>query len=114
MEIFSLLHKIYHVSRRFVAFECQNYGPDVANPSIGHLTDRFSTRRARVGFLCCRGFKNKSLLIKKCRDTFVGGKGLVVPLDDGFFINALAAVEGADRNNIDNILTRAVNEVAFL
>ena len=112
MGIFSLLHKIHHVPCRFVAFECQNYGPDVPNPSIRHLTDRFSTHQ-KVGFLCCRGFKNRALLIKKCHETVANRKGLIVPLDDGFFISALAAVEGADRNNIDNILTEAVNEVVF-
>jgi len=110
--IFSILHKMCSVACRFVAFECQNYGPDSANPSISHLIDRFSEGRVKVGFLCCRGFKNKDLLLQHCREAFVRGKGLVVPLDDDFFIEALAAVEGASRDNINNILTMATGSVA--
>lgn len=99
--IFSRLHQIRHIPCPFIALECKNYGREVGNPELDQLTGRFSPRRGKVGFLCCRGFRNRDLFIQRCRDTFSDDRGLAVPLDDDFFIRALAAVEGNDRDRID-------------
>ncbi len=111
--IFSRLHQIRHIPCPFIAFECKNYGREVSNPELDQLTGRFSPRRGKVGFLCCRGFRNRNLFIQRCRDTFSDDRGLAIPLDDDFFIKALAAVEGKNRGGIDSMLTDAINEVAF-
>lgn len=111
--IFSRLHQIRHIPCSFIAFECKNYGREVGNPELDQLTSRFAPRRGKVGFLCCRGFRNRGLFIKRCRDTFSDDRGLAVPLDDDFFIRSLAAIEGNHRDKIDGMLTDAINEVTF-
>jgi phage pi2 protein 07 len=61
-----------HYSAPHVFVECKNYGTEVANPELDQLTGRFSPSRGLFGILVCR-----------CRDTALDGRGYVIPLDDG-------------------------------
>lgn len=66
----------------FIFVECKNYTGDPANPELDQLSGRFSNRRGRVGFLCCRTLKNKELFLARCRQTADDDRGYVLALDD--------------------------------
>ena len=70
------------VPARYVVVECKNYGRDVENPELDQLSSRFSPLRGMVGILACRGFNNKDLFLKRCRDTALDHRGYVIALDD--------------------------------
>ncbi len=111
--IFSRLHQVRHIPCPFIAFECKNYGREVSNPELDQLTGRFAPHRGKAGFLCCRSFRDRALFVRRCQDTFRDDRGLAVPLDDNFFMRALGAIESANRDSVDVMLTEITNEVTF-
>lgn len=111
--IFSRLHQIRNIPCQSIVFECKNYSRDVANPELDQLLGRFAPRRGQVGFLCCRDFMDRPLFVQRCRDAYADNTVLAVPLDDDFFLRALAAVGAGARDDIDRMLTEAINEVTF-
>lgn len=62
--------------------ECKNYGGELGNPEVDQLAGRFSPLRGRVGLLVHRGFGDKGLLIRRCRDTALDHRGFIIVLDD--------------------------------
>lgn len=74
---------LHDIPCRYVAVECKNYQGDPANPETDQLSSRFSPLRGQVGLLACRTFKNRELLMKRCRDTALDHRGYVIPVDDG-------------------------------
>lgn len=105
------LHDIRHLPCAFVAFECKNYSTEIVNPELDQIAGRFSPNRGRIGFICCRRFEDKARFVERCRDTFRDDRGLVVPIDDHTADTWLAMIEGRKRNNLDAVLTRAIDEV---
>ncbi|MFE6388987.1 hypothetical protein [Nocardiopsis dassonvillei] len=75
-----IAHKI---SCQYIYVECKNYSQDIENPELDQISSRFSPMRGRVGIITCRSFSNKSLFLKRCRDTALDGRGFVLLLDDG-------------------------------
>lgn len=65
-----------------VYVECKNYGRELKNPEIDQLAGRFSPLRGRLGLLVHRGFGDKELLVQRCRDTSLDGRGFMIVLDD--------------------------------
>jgi hypothetical protein len=74
--------RLHSIPCRYVAVECKNYQSDPANPELDQLSSRFSPLRGQVGLLVCRTFKNRELLLKRCRDTALDHRGYVIPIDD--------------------------------
>lgn len=109
--IFYDLHSIRKIPCSFVPIECKNFRTDVANPEIDQLSGRFSAQRGRVGLLCCRSFENRTLFIKRCRDTLTDDRGLVVALDDERILALLLEIRTLGRTAMERLLASFVNEV---
>ncbi len=80
--IFWRLHRVHNLPSQYIAVECKNYGREVANPEVDQLSGRFSANRGQVGLLLCRAVQDFDLLIRRCRDTYRDGRGLIIPLTD--------------------------------
>ena len=74
--------RLHSIPCRYIAVECKNYQSDPANPELDQLSSRFSPLRGQVGLLVCRMFKNRELLVKRCRDTALDHRGYVIPVAD--------------------------------
>ena len=85
---FSLSHQA-QIACRYIFVECKNYGRDVANPEVDQLSGRFSVNTGRFGLLLCRAVADSGLLVARCRDTVLDGRGLIVPLMDEDLVVAL-------------------------
>ena len=103
------------ISRNFPAsyvfFECKNYGREVGNPEIDQLSGRFSEKRGKLGFLCCRAFEDRDRFIERCRDTFHDGRGLMLPLEDEAVLRWLNLVRQGKRDALDREISDLVAEV---
>lgn len=95
----------------YVPFECKNYVTEVGNPELDQLVGRFGANRGRMGFLCCRHFENRALFIRRCRDTFADGNGLILPMDDETIVRFLELIERGQRSGINGELESLVAEV---
>jgi hypothetical protein len=109
--IFHRLHGVRHIPCSFVPIECKNYSTEIANPELDQIAGRFSPSRGKVGFICCREFENRSLFIKRCRDTFLDERGLIVPLDDERIILLLDMVATGQRRRIDIQISEYIDEI---
>jgi hypothetical protein len=109
--IFDLLPNIRRLPCAYVPIECKNHGREVGNPEFDQLAGRFSVNRGKVGFLCCRGFRDRQLFIQRCRDTFRDDRGLVLPLDDATILEYLDLVVQGERRELDRKWAELVNEV---
>lgn len=109
--VFERLHRIRKVPCAFVPIECKNYRAEVANPELDQLSGRFSTRRGTLGLLFCRRFDDRELFIKRCRDTFSDDRGLIVPIDDERVLECLSMLERGERDRLDSLFVRWVDEV---
>jgi hypothetical protein len=109
--IFYNIPNIRQLPCAFVPLECKNYGREVGNPEIDQLAGRFSVNRGKMGFLCCRQFENRDLFIRRCRDTFTDGRGLILPLDDATVLRYLDQIACGNRVELEREWTELVNEV---
>jgi hypothetical protein len=109
--IFHRLPTVRQYPCSYVPFECKNYATKVANPELDQIAGRFSVQRGKVGFLCCRHFQNRERFIESCRDTFVDGRGLILPLDDETVLRLLTIIQDGQRDDIDRLLSELVAEI---
>lgn len=109
--IFYRLHQNRNLPCSFVVFECKNYVTEIANPELDQIAGRFSVNRSKFGILCCRRFQDRQIFIERCRDTFHDDRGLIVPLDDDTIIDWLYLIKDARRNQLEEEVTRLINEV---
>lgn len=72
----------YQVFCPFVFFECKNYSADPANPELDQLAGRFGDKRGWFGVIVCRRVEDKSLMLKRCKDTLLDGRGWILVFDD--------------------------------
>jgi len=98
---------------QYLFIECKNYSSDPANAELDQLSSRFSVNRGRVGFLVCRTFVNRQLFIKRCRDTYKDGRGLIIPLADQDIINLLDNHNEYNDTFLDKYLSDIIREVAM-
>jgi hypothetical protein len=71
-----------HYPAAHVFVECKNYGREIGNPELDQLSSRFSPTRGQFGLLVCRHFADKTLFLKRCRDTALDKRGFIIALDD--------------------------------
>jgi hypothetical protein len=109
--IFERIPRLRNFPCAYVPFECKNYTTEVENPELDQLAGRFAVNRGKLGFLCCRTFRNRARFIERCRDTFTDGRGLIMPLDDETVIRLLTLINTGQRDATDGILSELVTEV---
>lgn len=79
---FQWLHSVQQVPCSQVPVECKNYSKELKNPEFDQLAGRLSIQRGQVGFLCHRGFHNKTDVVARGRDAALDGRGYIIALDD--------------------------------
>jgi hypothetical protein len=79
---FSELGPRYHVLCPFVIFECKNYSSDPVNPELDQMTGRFGERRVNFGIIVCRKIEDKPLMLRRCKDAMLDGRGWILAFDD--------------------------------
>jgi hypothetical protein len=109
--IFEVMHRVRKVGCPYLFIECKNYRNDLGNPELDQLAGRFSTNRGVFGILCCRQFEDRHLFVKRCRDTFHDGRGLIVGLADEEVSRLLRHIARGEREAVDRDFTRYADEV---
>lgn len=94
-----------------VMVECKNYTKEIANPELDQLAGRFGHQRGFFGILLCRRMDDRGLIIRRCRDAVVDGRGYMVVLEDSDLDELLEAVEQGARGRIDAYLQRRLDEL---
>ncbi|MEU0083470.1 hypothetical protein [Streptomyces sp. NPDC006274] len=105
----------HKIPSRYVFVECKNYGKDVRNPELDQLSSRFSPLRGKFGILACRSFKDKTLFLRRCRDTALDQRGYVIALDDEDLKRLVADVKAAlepEPVDLDDPAPQTVREAA--
>lgn len=108
---FNRLHSVRHLPSAYIFFECKNYSREIANPELDQIAGRFSPNRGKVGFICCRSFDDRTRFIQRCRDTFRDDRGLIIAIDDSLVLSWLHLVEQLRRRDLDQEISRLVDEV---
>ena len=108
---FFKLHNISKIFCPYIYIECKNYESDIANPEIDQLSGRFSTSRGMFGLLVCRNLANQDVLKKRCQDTYVDGRGLIICLTDEDIIHMLEALKTNDMQTIWGILDNKKRDI---
>ncbi len=101
---FYRIHSAHEIASNLVMVECKNYSSDPSNPELDQLSGRFSINRGKFGLLIGRGFKDKDLFIKRCKDTALDGRGFIIPLGDEDIITMLDMIKDNRRKAIDPFL----------
>ena len=105
-------HTAHQIASITVMVECKNYSKDPANPEVDQLAGRFSVNRGRLGLLVYRHVSDYDLLVSRCRDTALDGRGFMIPLGDAQIIEYLDLIEQGARPAIDQrleaLLTRLI------
>lgn len=109
--IFDRLPRVRSLPCAYIFFECKNYVEEVGNPELDQLAGRFSVNRGRLGFLCCRRFRDRETVMARCRDTHQDGRGLILPVEDRDVITMLESIRKGEREEVEVKLTALVDEV---
>ncbi|MCG7968455.1 MAG: hypothetical protein JAY63_17850 [Candidatus Thiodiazotropha taylori] len=110
---FHRLHTTYQTPAQFIFVECKNYSREVANPEIDQLSGRFSMNRGKFGLLLCREVDDMDTLLARCNDTYVDGRGIMLPLVDEDLITMLNKVIEGVGNPHEEFLTQRFRAVAL-
>jgi hypothetical protein len=108
---FHRLHAVRGLPCAFVPIECKNYRTEVANPELDQLGGRFSPLLGKAGMLFCRHFENRALFVKRCRDTLIADRGLILPFDDGVVQGCLELIATGRRAEIEKVISRIADEI---
>jgi hypothetical protein len=112
--IFFRIHNSFEIPCAYVPIECKNYGKEIGNPELDQLAGRFSASGKRqFGMICCRNFEDRTLFVKRCRDTFNDSRGLIIPLDDDTIIQCLSLIANEKRRDVDKLMANIVHEVCL-
>ena len=98
---FFRVHTAHYIASNLVMVECKNYSTDPANPELDQLGMRFSHNRGKLGFLVCRGVKDYNLLLTRCKDAALAGRGFIIPLGDNQIEEYLELIGDGKRDWID-------------
>jgi hypothetical protein len=110
---FERLHTIHNLPSSYIFVECKNYTEDVANPELDQLAGRFSVNRGKVGLLLCRAVDDMNTLIQRCHDTYIHGRGLIVPIVDDDLVSLLLDVADYKGNAVDMFLSNRMRQVVL-
>lgn len=110
---FYLLHATHGVPCPYVMVECKNYGRDIANPELDQMAGRFSPNRGKAGLIVCRTIENMELFLNRCRDTYVDGRGIILPLVDADLIGILEGLRDRDFGRARPILTERMRQIVL-
>jgi hypothetical protein len=81
--VFKNLKDLRDIKCPEIMVECKNHENDLTNNEYSQLSDRLMPARGMLGFLLCRDKKDKSKVIRHCRDRHKGGSNkFIVVLDD--------------------------------
>lgn len=105
------LHAIKKLPCNYVPVECKNYSTEIKNPELDQLAGRFSVKRGQFGIICCRKFEDRAHFVKRCRDTFIDDRGLIIPFDDDTMRGVLELIAKGDRAGVDRVLGELIAEV---
>ncbi len=97
----------------YLFVECKNYTSEVSNPELDQLSGRFSNRKGKIGILACRRLDENELFLKRCSDTYEDDRGLIIPLEDVDFKEALNNYPIRGIMAIEEILARKYEQIAF-
>lgn len=86
---FYRIHTTYQTPSQFIFVECKNYTREVANPELDQLSGRFSINRGKFGLLLFRQTDDMDTLLSRCNDTYVDGRGIILPFADSDLIAML-------------------------
>lgn len=111
---FTLPNKNAMLPCPFIFVECKNYTGEVANPELDQLSGRFSYRRGRVGILACRTLDENDSFIKRCADTYMDDRGLIIPITDEDLILALTKFPQQGTASLEEILSTKYEKIVFL
>lgn len=110
-KIFHKLQSLEGFPSNYIFIECKNYREDPANVELDQLSGRFSDRRGKLGILNCRHVGDLELLMKRCRDTFLDGRGIIVPLVDADLVDGLKSIVEDSSNSIFEIIEERVRRI---
>ncbi len=95
-----------------ILFECKNYSHDINNPEYDQMNGRFNNRESTIGYIVCRGIKNKKRALETCRDFVINRSVYVFVLTDKDIIVLLNAVLDRNRDEIiNNFLQTKMDEI---
>ena len=109
--VFERLHRVRKLPCAYVFFECKNYIQEVGNPELDQLAGRFGINRGKLGFLCCRQFEDRGVVIARCKDTFQDDRGLIIPLEDRDILEMLRMILEGNRREIERRVSQLVDEI---
>lgn len=110
---FYRLHSIYETPSQFIFVECKNYSGDISNPELDQLSGRFSLHSGKMGMLLCRKIDDFETFILRCRDTYVAGRGVVIPLVDEDLITILEAIKNRNERTEEQLLIDRFRDIAL-
>ena len=105
------LHNKMGIASGKIPIECKNYTTDISNPELDQLAGRLNINTGMFGFLCCRHFEDRTLFIKRCKDSWHAQKQLIVPLDDKLILIFLKIIADEGRETLDRRIQKLVEEV---
>ncbi|MBU0459812.1 MAG: class I SAM-dependent methyltransferase [Nanoarchaeota archaeon] len=111
--IFKNLKELRDIKCPEVLVECKNYENDLTNTEYSQLSDRLLPDRSMLGFLLCRNKKDKSKVVKHCRDRNKGGsKKFIVVLDDKDLIDlSNFKLNSEDDSKINDFVENKIKEI---
>lgn len=107
------LHAISKIFCPNIFIECKNYGKDVANPEIDQLSGRFGSLRGQFGILVCRELQDYNKFMKRCKDTYLDGRGLVICLTDKEVIDMLNFIKEDCEEQVLELLNQKKQEIVL-
>ncbi|MEZ4914342.1 MAG: restriction endonuclease [Chitinophagales bacterium] len=108
---FRNLNQLNKVHCPKILIECKNYGKEIGNPEFDQLVGRFSQKRGQFGILLCRSIEDKQTVIQRCKDILNDKNSYVIVLSDEDIITLLGFRETNNEAEIDNFLTRKLDEL---
>ena len=108
---FKALWQLHGIKCPYLVVECKNYSEDVANPEFDQLSGRFSESRGKVGLLICRSIDDKASCLKRCRDTYLDNRGVIIVLEDKDIVALLEKRYKHTKEQVDAYMSRKLRDI---